>query len=84
MTANDPRFLLRLGELPVLTVQNCLQVRSFEPEVLVLSPCSCNPSRALSEVAGLASLPGWWSLPAVRSGQVYIVDHAYFSRPGPR
>jgi len=61
-----------------------LQVREFEPEVLILSPCSCNPSRSLSEVAPLAGLPGWWSLPAVKTGQVYIIDHNYFSRPGPR
>lgn len=61
-----------------------LQVRQYEPEVLVLSPCSCNPSRTLTEVSSLAGLPGWWSLPAVKSGHVYIVDHSYFARPGPR
>jgi iron complex transport system substrate-binding protein len=28
---------------------------------------------------------GWYDLPAVREGRVYIVDSpAYFSRPGPR
>lgn len=28
--------------------------------------------------------PGWWELPAVKQQQVFIVDHAVFSRPGPR
>ena len=72
------------GAEPLFSKQVQLQVREYEPEVLILSPCSCNPSRTLSEVTSLAGLPGWWALPAVKSGQVYIVDHAYFSRPGPR
>ena len=72
------------GAGPLFSKQVHLQVREYEPEVLILSPCSCNPSRTLSEVTSLAGLPGWWALPAVKSGQVYIVDHAYFSRPGPR
>ena len=33
----------------------------------------------------MASRQGWYDLPAVRAGQVYIVDSpAFFSRPGPR
>eukprot|EP00873_Tetraselmis_striata_P026173 jgi/Tetstr1/446437/TSEL_033979.t1 len=59
-------------------------LRSHAPEVLILSPCSSDLQRSLSEVSKLADLPGWWSLPAVRNGQVYICQHYYFSRPGPR
>ena len=39
---------------------------------------------SLPEIANLASQPGWWALPAVQSGQVYIVDPARLSTPGPR
>ncbi|KAK9828636.1 hypothetical protein WJX72_001237 [[Myrmecia] bisecta] len=60
------------------------QVRQYAPEVLVLSPCSAGLQRALGEACELAALPGWWALPAVKTGQVYICDHACFSRPGPR
>uniref|UniRef100_A0A061S2I4 Cobyrinic acid a,c-diamide synthase n=1 Tax=Tetraselmis sp. GSL018 TaxID=582737 RepID=A0A061S2I4_9CHLO len=60
------------------------ELRAASPEVLILSPCSMEPKRCLGEVSQLADLPGWWSLPAVVSGEVYICEHVYFSRPGPR
>ena len=59
-------------------------VRKLAPEVLLICPCSFNLERSLGEVCLLAKLPGWWALPAVKTGQVYICDHVYFSRPGPR
>lgn len=56
-----------------------------QPDVLVIMPCGYKIRRTLSEVDRLASKPGWFDLPAVRAGQVYIVDSpAYFSCPGPR
>jgi len=61
-----------------------MQVRSEAPEVLVLMQCGTNPQGALACVTELAALPGWWGLPAVKNGAVYIVDHAPFLRPGPR
>ena len=61
-----------------------LQVRSHAPEVLVLMQCGVSPQGVLAGVTELAALPGWWSLPAVKNGCVYIVDHAPFLRPGPR
>ena len=63
---------------------NWQKVRACAPEILILTPCSSSPLQTLSEVNILASMPGWWSIPAVYKGEVYIVDHAYFSRPGPR
>jgi len=63
---------------------NWQKVRACAPEILILTPCSSSPLQTLSEVNILASMPGWWSIPAVHKGEVYIVDHAYFSRPGPR
>jgi iron complex transport system substrate-binding protein len=55
------------------------------PDVLVLAPCGLPPERTLAELPALAARPGWPSLPAVRSGRVWVVDGpAYVNRPGPR
>lgn len=55
------------------------------PEVLALMPCGFGPERSLQEIGLLSRLPGWESLPAVRTGEVWAVDgNSYFSRPGPR
>ena len=59
-------------------------IRRYAPEVLLLCPCSSNLERSLGEVCSLAAQPGWWALPAVKAGRVYICDHSLFSRPGPR
>jgi iron complex transport system substrate-binding protein len=60
-------------------------VREWAPEVLVLMPCGFDLERALDHSAQLVVRPGWFDLPAVQSGRVYVVDaNAYFARPGPR
>jgi iron complex transport system substrate-binding protein len=60
-------------------------VQRYQPDAVVIMPCGYKIQRTLSEVQRLASRPGWPDLPAVRAGQVYIVNSpAYFSRPGPR
>ena len=60
------------------------EVLKFAPEKLFIDLCSSNLRRQRSEVEWLASQDGWWGLPAVRGGEVYLIDHAYFSVPGPR
>jgi hypothetical protein len=50
----------------------------------VVSPCGADLEAGVQQTAELAALPGWWALPAVRSGRVFVVDHSLFSRPGPR
>lgn len=58
---------------------------NYRPDVLIIMPCGYKISRTLSEINQLASKPGWFDLPAVQAGEVYVVDSpAYFSRPGPR
>jgi iron complex transport system substrate-binding protein len=60
-------------------------LRAAQPEAIVLIPCGFSPDRTESEWRLLAELPGWSDLPAVRAGQVWILDGpAYFNRPGPR
>lgn len=60
-------------------------VRAARPDVLLVMPCGFAPERTLRERELLTSLPGWEDLPAVRSGEVWVLDGpAYFNRPGPR
>ncbi len=60
-------------------------VRSVKPDVVLLMPCGLGPERTEAEQELLTGLPGWDELPAVREGQVWVVDGpAYFNRPGPR
>jgi iron complex transport system substrate-binding protein len=61
------------------------QVQSYAPEVLVVMPCGFGLTKAATLAQGLRAYPGWNELPAVRSGQVYVVDaNSYFARPGLR
>jgi iron complex transport system substrate-binding protein len=59
-------------------------IRDDDPEVLVITPCSSGLERSLRELHVLAEQDGWWDLQAVRRREVYVVEHDYFSRPGPR
>ncbi|MFD7783977.1 cobalamin-binding protein [Streptomyces nojiriensis] len=60
-------------------------VRAARPDVLLVMPCGFGPERTLRERELLTSLPGWEELPAVRAGEVWVLDGpAYFNRPGPR
>jgi iron complex transport system substrate-binding protein len=60
-------------------------VADLEPEVIILGPCGFTPEQTRAELPALFARPEWATLPAVRNGQVWIVDGpAYFNRPGPR
>ncbi|MFE5771122.1 cobalamin-binding protein [Streptomyces sp. NPDC056485] len=60
-------------------------VRAARPDVVLLLPCGFPPERTLTEFDLLTALPGWEELPAVRAGEVWVLDGpAYFNRPGPR
>lgn len=60
------------------------EVLEYQPEKLLIDLCSSDLNRSLREIPWLAVQPGWNSLHAVESGEVYLIDHVYFSRPGPR
>lgn len=62
----------------------CYQVLECAPDVLLLCPCSRSAAAAVPDVQKLTQMPGFCSLPAVETGRVYVVDHGFFSRPGPR
>lgn len=59
-------------------------IRDYDPEIFIITPCSSGLERSLRELSFLVEQDGWWDLQAVRTRQVYVVDHVYFSRPGPR
>ena len=60
------------------------EVVEAAPEKLFVDLCSSDVTRHLREAPWLAGQKGWREIPAVSSGEVYLIDHAYFSCPGPR
>jgi iron complex transport system substrate-binding protein len=61
------------------------QIAAADPDVIVAMPCGFDEAGARAQIEGIAHIPEWWSLRAVREGRVYPVDaNGCFSRPGPR
>jgi len=61
------------------------QVLDARPEIIVLALCGYDIDRARRDYELLRRFPGFDSIPAVDSGEVYVVNaSAYFARPGPR
>ena len=59
-------------------------VRNYNPDKLFIDLCSSDLPRNLRESPWLETQLGWRELSSVRDGEVYLIDHSYFSRPGPR
>jgi iron complex transport system substrate-binding protein len=60
-------------------------VLDAKPEIMVLALCGYDIARARRDHELLRMFSGFDSLPAARSGEIYLVNaSAYFSRPGPR
>lgn len=85
--------LIRLAQgTPVLSTEGQYSVRipwedlrSADPEVLIIACCGNGVERTKMDVPILEALPGWQGLHAVRNCRTYLADgSAYFSRPGPR
>ena len=60
------------------------QILLADPDVLILSPCSSSTHRTLNELHHLTSESSFWKLRCVQNGDIYIISHCRFSRPGPR
>ena len=61
------------------------EVIAAEPEVIMIACCGFGIERTLQDMPLLAAVDGWREIPAVRNGEVFVVDGSqYFSRPGPR
>ncbi len=64
---------------------NWEELVAASPEVLVIMPCGYDLHQTQQDMANLHRHPAWSSLPAVKTGRVYITDgNQYFNRPGPR
>ena len=79
------------GVLPARFTAGCAaeriewdEVVAAAPEKLYIDLCSSDLARSVREVPWLAAQAGWRELPAVQSGEVYLIDHSTLSRPGPR
>ncbi len=60
-------------------------IEDFAPHILIIMPCGYDIEKTMGEVETLSTHDEWFSLPANRRGEIYIVDaNSYFSRPGPR
>jgi len=61
------------------------EVARYRPEVVVMMPCGFDVERTLLELNRMDPPEVWNNLPAVRAGQIFVVNgSAYFNRPGPR
>jgi iron complex transport system substrate-binding protein len=61
------------------------EVRTADPDVLVLACCGLDVDRTVADVGHLVRQPGFQEMRAVRAGRVFVADGgAHFSRPGPR
>lgn len=58
------------------------EVRSLDPDAIVVSWCGVHPEKYRPEV--VLEKEGWQRLRAVREGRVFCVPEAYLGRPGPR
>ncbi len=60
-------------------------LQAADPDLIILMPCGYDLVKTRQELSPLTQQPGWPSLKAVRSNQVYLTDgNQYFNRPGPR
>ena len=61
------------------------QLADSRADVILVALCGFDAQRSLQDLALLQDNPSWQALPAVQTGQVYVIDgNAYFSRSGPR
>jgi iron complex transport system substrate-binding protein len=58
-------------------------VRAADPEYLIVAPCGYGLERSVRETSVLETLPGWFELKAVRTGNVAFADgNKFFNRSG--
>jgi iron complex transport system substrate-binding protein len=61
------------------------EVLEAQPEIIILALCGYDIDLARRDYELLQRFPEFDSLPAARTGEIYIVNaNAYFARPGPR
>lgn len=74
MQPGDPQRVLSWAE-----------VVAFAPDVLIIAGLvDGNGVQTFKDLCAAASLPGWWALPAVKAGAVYVCEDVLLLRAGPR
>ena len=53
----------------------------YDPEIVVIAPCGFQTKRAQQEMHLLTQKPGWNTIKAVRTKQVYLADYDLFTQP---
>jgi iron complex transport system substrate-binding protein len=82
VAGGDPGFGTAGGVSRTTTAE---EISAYAPEAIVLAPCGFYAADTLRELPRTRLPLGWPELPAVRDGNVWVVDAtSYFSRPGPR
>jgi ABC-type Fe3+-hydroxamate transport system substrate-binding protein len=61
------------------------EVLEFAPDVLIIASMRDGSGpRTFHDLCNVAALPGWWLLPAVKTGAVFVCEEALVRRGGPR
>ncbi len=60
------------------------RIRSYDPEVILVMPCSYSIAQTLKEKRRLTQRPGWRRLSAVKKGRVFALEGSFFHHAGPR
>lgn len=60
------------------------EVRAYDPEIILVMPCSYSIPQSLRERSRLTGRPGWERLSAVRSGRTFAIDSRFSHHAGPR
>jgi iron complex transport system substrate-binding protein len=64
---------------------NWEDLKSQNPEIIVVMPCGFSIERTMKEIDLLLSMPGFAEMQAVKNKRLYIADgNQYFNRSGPR
>lgn len=87
-----PELVAIAGGTPVLSEPgkhspyvNWEDLRTQDPEIIVVTACGFSVERTLKEINTLLQLPGFADLQAIKNKRFYIADgDQYFNRPGPR
>ncbi|WP_338727222.1 ABC transporter substrate-binding protein [Haladaptatus sp. DJG-WS-42] len=60
------------------------EIREYNPDVLIVAPCSFEPAETRARLSELTSRPGWESLSAVQADRVHVMDGTVLNRWTPR
>lgn len=60
------------------------EVCRYDPQVILVMPCSFSMERTRQEISLLTGRPGWKRLRAVKNNRVFIMEGSFFHQAGPR